>query len=71
MELRWAFRKTPKGEEGADRGCMHALLFLSYLPFPAWNVDIMASTPAAILGVLGLNCVLTTVMQKARRNLHD
>lgn len=39
-------------------------------PFPAWNVDVMASTAAAILGVLGLNCVLIVVIEKGRRNLH-
>ena len=49
---------------------MHALFFLSDPPCPAWNVDVMAITPAAILDILGLNCVLTTVMQKARGNLH-
>lgn len=49
---------------------MHALLFLSDPPFPPWNVDVMAITPAAILDILELNCVLTTVMQKARGKLH-
>lgn len=34
---------------------MHALLFLCLPCFPTWNVDVMARTPAAILGTLGVN----------------